>query len=81
METIRRFRQIRSSVQAAGAGDPLPEGLFLDYSRALESSESDWDGDGVYETGEFYFPDGRIARSWDMNKDGVREYTEVWTEE
>jgi tetratricopeptide (TPR) repeat protein len=45
------------------------------------SSESDWDGDGIYETGEEYFSDGKVARSWDMDKDGLREYTELFSEE
>ena len=77
METIRRFRQDRPA-QTSGTGELADA---PDYSWALESSESDWDGDGVYETGESYLPGGGIARSWDMNKDGVKEYTEIWTEE
>jgi tetratricopeptide (TPR) repeat protein len=44
-------------------------------SGELVSSESDWDGDGVYEYGETYGQDG-VIRSWDMDKDGVREQTE-----
>ncbi|MDR0378156.1 MAG: hypothetical protein LBH70_10230 [Spirochaetaceae bacterium] len=65
METIRRFR--------------IPEGAFgggdsWGYAAVLDSSESDWDGDGVYETGEEYLPDGSTVRSWDLNKDGKREY-------
>jgi hypothetical protein len=66
METVRRF-SVRGEV-------PGPEG---GYVLVPESSESDWDGDGVYETGEEYFPDGSIARSWDLDKDGNREYTVV----
>jgi hypothetical protein len=66
METLRRFR---------AAGEPA----YDPFGREAipESSESDWDGDGIYETGEEYLPDGRTTRSWDMNKDGIREYTEI----
>jgi tetratricopeptide (TPR) repeat protein len=64
-ETIRRFRM-----------DPA-EGVYTDlYQKDIEFSESDWDGDGIFETGEQYFPDGRVLRSWDIDKDGKREYTE-----
>jgi hypothetical protein len=69
LETIRRF--------------PLGRGMFVPeegggYAATFpESSESDWDGDGVYETGEEYFPDGSVARSWDLDKDGNREYTVI----
>jgi tetratricopeptide (TPR) repeat protein len=65
-ETIRRFR-------ADPAGVPYTE----TYVKDIESSESDWDGDGIFETGERYFPDGGVLRSWDMDKDGIREYTEL----
>jgi hypothetical protein len=72
-ETIRRYRPA-PPVEA----DRGLEGLYLfEAAPALESSESDWDGDGVYETGEEYLPDGRTARSWDMNKDGVKEFTVI----
>jgi hypothetical protein len=68
METVRYFR---------------PEGENTDmeepfgYAVVFDSSESDWDGDGIYETGEEYFPDGSVARSWDLNGDGIREYTVI----
>jgi hypothetical protein len=68
METIRRFR--------TQAESPSPEDGW-GYVAVPESSESDWDGDGVYETGEEYLPDGSIARSWDLDKDGNREYTVI----
>jgi hypothetical protein len=64
METVRRF--------SARGGLPGPEG-----APAPESSESDWDGDGVYETGEEYLPGGLVIRSWDLDKNGNREYTAV----
>jgi tetratricopeptide (TPR) repeat protein len=61
LETIRRFRR----------GDFSP-----DNTGELLSSESDWDGDGLYEYGETY--EGRgVIRSWDMDKDGIREHSET----
>lgn len=66
METVRRF--------SAQGEIPGPEG---GYALIPESSESDWDGDGVYETGEEYLPDGSIIRSWDLDKNGNREYTVI----
>jgi hypothetical protein len=63
LETVRRFRRSDFS---------------LDDTGELVSSESDWDGDGVYEYGETY-EEGRIIRSWDMDKDGVRELFETDT--
>jgi tetratricopeptide (TPR) repeat protein len=71
METLRRFRMSRAE------GDSGDEVYPLDYEAVLDTSESDWDGDGIYETGEEYLGDGRTVRSWDMNKDGIREYTEI----
>ncbi|GHV67199.1 hypothetical protein AGMMS49928_03690 [Spirochaetia bacterium] len=67
LETIRYFRQ------SAGAGFPI------------EYSMSDWDGDGIFETAEQHsfnspdFPGSYIIRSWDINRDGIRE-TETRTE-
>jgi hypothetical protein len=66
METVRRF-SARIEVLDPERG----------YNIIPESSENDWDGDGVYETGEEYFPDGSSARSWDLDNDGNREYTVV----
>jgi hypothetical protein len=66
METLRRFRAAEETVYDPFKHEAIPE-----------SSESDWDGDGIYETGEEYLLDGRTARSWDMNRDGIREYTEI----
>jgi tetratricopeptide (TPR) repeat protein len=61
LETIRRFR--RSNFPLDDTGD-------------LASSESDWDGDGVYEYGETWEGD-RVIRSWDMDRDGEREQSET----
>jgi hypothetical protein len=73
METVRRFRR------EAGPPDS-GEGFLWDnpeYAAVLVASESDWDGDGIYETGEEYLPSGAVARSWDLDKDGVKEYTVI----
>jgi hypothetical protein len=72
METLRRFR----AEPFPSAGEDSARGPFK-YRAIPETSESDWDGDGIYETGEEYLIDGRTARSWDMNRDGIREYTEI----
>ncbi|GHV88959.1 hypothetical protein AGMMS50267_13190 [Spirochaetia bacterium] len=69
METVRRFR--RDGPPASG--DEYP----FEYVPVWESSESDWDGDGVYETGEEYLPNRTVARSWDMNNDGIKEFTVI----
>jgi hypothetical protein len=68
METIRRFQ----------GEDAEPGGEFLpDYKKILRFSESDWDGDGIFETGEQYLSDGTVVYSWDRDGDGVREYSEI----
>ncbi|MDR2048055.1 MAG: hypothetical protein LBP69_01225 [Treponema sp.] len=47
------------------------------YSRSVYglvvSTESDWDGDGLYEYAEILQPDGTVRRYWDLDKDGTRE--------
>jgi hypothetical protein len=53
METIRRFRRIHPAGRAA---DEL-----LDYRPLMESSESDWDGDGIFEYRELYREDGSVV--------------------
>jgi hypothetical protein len=63
METVRRFRE--------GPSPPGEYG-FPDYPLDIASSQSDWDGDGVFEMGEEYFPDGTLKTSWNLNRDGVR---------
>jgi hypothetical protein len=65
LETVRRFRRLE-----------LPPEDPLAYSMELASSESDWDGDGIYEYGESYMGNQEI-RAWDMDKDGIKEYTET----
>jgi hypothetical protein len=71
METLRRFRG------AEPGGEEFP---FI-YEKTIEFSESDWDGDGIFETGEEHLPDGTVIYSWDMDGDGIREYAEKRMEE
>jgi hypothetical protein len=72
METNRRFKN--QDVVLAG-------NFFLDYTEIIEFSESDWDGDGIFETSEQYLSDGTVVYSWDLDGDGVREYREIKGEE
>jgi hypothetical protein len=67
METLRHFQEGPEE-----GGEYLPE-----YKKSIRLSESDWDGDGVYETGELYLSDGTIVYSWDVDGDGIREYSET----
>jgi hypothetical protein len=67
METLRHFRDGR-------AGDPENP---LAYERVIELSESDWNGDGLFETAEQFLPDGSKIYSWDTNRDGIRDYSET----
>jgi hypothetical protein len=39
-------------------------------------SESDWDGDGIFEYAEALQSDGTMKKSWDLNRDGIRETEE-----
>jgi hypothetical protein len=67
METIRRFRR------------PPPEyewESLLDYRRLIASSESDWSGDGLFNTKEVYLPDGSVVYSFDMDGGGEMNYSE-----
>jgi hypothetical protein len=73
LETTRRFNH-----HEFPPADPMgiTRGIAQSYAENLVSSESVWDGDGVYEYGESYRGD-LVIRSWDMDKDGIREYTET----
>jgi hypothetical protein len=77
LETVRRFnhREFPPEDPIGITGD-MTRGIAQRYAGNLVSSESDWDGDGVYEYGESYMED-LVIRSWDMDKDGIREYTET----
>jgi hypothetical protein len=48
-----------------------------DYNPVLEQTESDFDGDDLYEYGERYLSDGTIELSWDTDGDGIRETKEI----
>jgi hypothetical protein len=65
METVRRFRQPKSNDE------------LFNFRKLTESSESDWDGDGLYEYAEEYLSDGSIVYSWDMDGNGIRDYSEI----
>jgi hypothetical protein len=70
METIRRFQETEPG------NENLPE-----YKKIIRFSESDWDGDGIFETSEQYLSDGTVVYSWDMDGDGEREYSEIKSRE
>ena len=69
------------------AGRPVLERVDTDQDGSMEtirrfsrdeyglviSSESDWDGDGVYEYAEILQGDGTVKKYWDLDGDGVRE--------
>ncbi|MDR1596194.1 MAG: hypothetical protein LBR99_00680 [Treponema sp.] len=77
LETVRRFNHHEfPPADPIGITGGITRGLAQSYAGNLVSSESDWDGDGVYEYGESYMGD-LVIRSWDMDKDGIREYTET----
>jgi hypothetical protein len=69
METIRRFRKNLFSGRTALSWDDLQGRLAqggTDYRRLLESSESDWNGDGIFESGELYREDGSVVNKWNL---------------
>jgi tetratricopeptide (TPR) repeat protein len=69
METIRRFyRADPSWVELDGA---------FNYRRLIASSQSDWTGQGKFQTGEVYQKDGSIVYSWDMDGSGDMNYSET----
>jgi hypothetical protein len=86
METIRRFWEDPSAFSEdylffdLPRRVQIPEGAPAGESReggmnpfwGIESSQSDWDGDGIFEMGEEYFTDGTLKRAWNLNRDGVR---------
>jgi hypothetical protein len=67
METVRRFRRNIFTGRSAMNWDELQEKLLYggpDFHRLLESSESDWNGDGKFESGELYQEDGSVVYKW-----------------
>jgi hypothetical protein len=68
-------------------GNPVVQRLDLDLDGRMETVrhfdndrlqlvESDWHGGGVFGSEKLYRTDGSVVYSWDMDGDGVREYTE-----
>jgi tetratricopeptide (TPR) repeat protein len=72
METFRHFQDQEPEGGAEGLSD---------YKKIIRLSESDWDGDGIFETGELYLSDGTVVYSWDIDGDGIREYSETKAKE
>jgi tetratricopeptide (TPR) repeat protein len=69
METIRHFRK--------PSGDEID---IFNYKALISSSESDWNGDGIYKTGELYQKDGSTVYQWDMDGKGIMNYYDNGTE-
>lgn len=78
LETIRRFRTIGDvpADRASATDQPF-------FGSLIEVSESDWDGDGLFEYEEQYVyahegepgtpPIEKVLRFWDIDRDGTRE--------
>jgi hypothetical protein len=67
METVRRFRRNIFTGRSALNWNELQEKLLYgapDFRQLLESSESDWNGDGKFESGELYQEDGSVVYKW-----------------
>jgi hypothetical protein len=64
METVRHFRKDIFTGRSALSWDELQRRLSQgrpDFRQLLESSESDWNGDGIFESGELYREDGSVV--------------------
>jgi hypothetical protein len=80
LETVRHFRRSGPgfSVPSPGSGSPIS------LEEIIEFSESDWDGDGIFEYSEQYprenagVFDCRVIRSWDMDRNGTWEFSEQY---
>jgi len=65
METVRHFRRDFFAGKTALSWDELQGKLSQpDFRQLLESSESDWNGDGKFESGELYRKDGSVVNKW-----------------
>jgi len=67
METVRRFRRNIFAGRSALNWDELQGRLSQgrqDFRQLLESSESDWNGDGKFESQEMYREDGSVVNKW-----------------
>ena len=71
METVRRFRPPPKATPSRGT--PSRGQSASGSQSALQSSESDWNGGGVFSTAELYREDGSVNYSWDLDGDGKRE--------
>jgi hypothetical protein len=65
METIRRFRKPGADFENT-----------FNFRDLIQYSESDWTGEGRYKTAEMYLQDGPVVFYYDMDGDGVMEYSE-----
>jgi len=69
METVRRYRRNFFTDRSALSWDELQVRLSRsgsDLRQLLESSESDWNGDGVFESGEVYRENGSVVNKWKL---------------
>jgi len=65
METVRRYRRNFFAGKTALNWDELQGRLSKpDFRLLLESSESDWNGDGKFESREEYREDGSVVNKW-----------------
>jgi hypothetical protein len=67
METVRHFRRNFFAGKSALNWDELQGRLSqsgTDFRQLLESSESDWNGDGKFESREMYREDGSVVNNW-----------------
>jgi tetratricopeptide (TPR) repeat protein len=62
----------RIDLDLDGRMETLRQFSRAEYGLVL-STESDWDGDGLYEYAEVFQADGMLKRYWDLDKDGTRE--------
>jgi hypothetical protein len=69
-------------------GNPTVQRLDLDLDgrmetvrhfdrNRLQSVESDWHGEGRFGSERLYRADGSVVYTWDMDGDGIREYSEI----
>ncbi|MDR2494704.1 MAG: hypothetical protein LBD24_05715 [Spirochaetaceae bacterium] len=80
LETARAFREPKRS-----GGAPAADDFLLKSAGIIAFSESDWDEDGIFEYAERYiytnegsgdFSSYTVVRFWDMDRDGVREFSD-----
>jgi hypothetical protein len=64
METVRRFRKPASGTYSS-----------LDYRPFVQSSETSRNSSGIFGSAEMYRLDGSVVYSWDLDGNGLKEYT------